>query len=428
MMFSRLAARRLFLVLVLILVAGSGFAQTVTDPRLLEFTPSTDHFGTSADGLALVTNYTLAIYQAGATVPFEGVDLGKPAPEPDGKIRVAFIGLLNPALTPGVTYEARVTASGPGGSATSVPSNTFAFSLAGPPGLPCPAPAIGEFTGCYYTGKDFATLAVARTDAAVAFDWGAGSPDPAIATDDFSVRWSGVFTFDQAGDYILTDASDDGIRVWIDGALVVDQWIDRAITTDRTTIPLTAGAHTVTVEYYEYGGLASVAVAWTLAAPPAPAPIDCVVTDWTCGAWSAWAPIDGTTEQRTRACTRSIFTAAANGGLACPADLTRTETETRAIAPAGDSTLPIVALAVPKQNGKSKNYALTATATDNVAVVRVELYVDGRWIAPSLTAPTALPSTYTFTAAIASAGLHTITVKAFDAAGNVGAASRTVTR
>lgn len=59
------------------------------------------------------------------------------------------------------------------------------------------------------------------------------------------------------------------------------------------------------------------------AAPPPPPPVDCVVSAWSCQAWSVCS-VSGS---QTRSCTRSIVTPAANGGLACPTDLTRVETQ-----------------------------------------------------------------------------------------------------
>jgi Putative binding domain, N-terminal/Viral BACON domain len=53
--------------------------------------------------------------------------LGKPALDTDGLVRVDFTTLLSPTPTPGVLYEARVAAVGPGGAGRSSPSNTFTF-------------------------------------------------------------------------------------------------------------------------------------------------------------------------------------------------------------------------------------------------------------------------------------------------------------
>jgi hypothetical protein len=87
------------------------------------------------------------------------------------------------------------------------------------------------------------------------FDWGTGSPDPAVQSDHFSARWQRYVDLG-AGIYSLTATTDDGTRVYVDSQLVMDRWYDRAATTFTTDIYLNAGHHLVVVEYYENMGLA----------------------------------------------------------------------------------------------------------------------------------------------------------------------------
>ncbi len=121
-------------VAVVLSIAPSVAAQSITDARRVEFTPSPDHSAIDqASGLAVVNNYTLDVFLAGGASSQRTVNLGKPAPEADGLIRVDFVSLLPTPLTPGAIYEAVVTAVGPGGSAASGRSNTFSFSFPCPP-------------------------------------------------------------------------------------------------------------------------------------------------------------------------------------------------------------------------------------------------------------------------------------------------------
>lgn len=62
-----------------------------------------------------------------------------------------------------------------------------------------------------------------RGDNAVNFDWGNGSPSPLIQSDNFSARWTGRLP---AGNYRLIMRVDDGVRVFVNGGLVIDSWID----------------------------------------------------------------------------------------------------------------------------------------------------------------------------------------------------------
>jgi type IV pilus assembly protein PilY1 len=54
-----------------------------------------------------------------------------------------------------------------------------------------------------------------------------------------------------AGTYTFTVRADDGLRLYVDGKLVLDKWIDQSATTYTVNVPLTAGTHTVVMQYYE---------------------------------------------------------------------------------------------------------------------------------------------------------------------------------
>ena len=105
-------------------------AQVLSDPRIAEFDPSPDHWAVLADGNPAVLRYELSVYLVGASEPLAIADMGKPAPEPDGKIRYDFSAQVAAWSLPGGYYDARVSAVGPEGSALSEPSNPFAFTSA----------------------------------------------------------------------------------------------------------------------------------------------------------------------------------------------------------------------------------------------------------------------------------------------------------
>jgi hypothetical protein len=103
--------------------------------------------------------------------------------------------------------------------------------------------------------------ALVRQDAAIRFDWGEGSPGSQIGVDTFSARWDATATVSGSGYYLVTATADDGIRVWVDGSLVIDQWQDQSAATFSKWVYLDQGQHTLTVEYYELYGDA-VAKVW----------------------------------------------------------------------------------------------------------------------------------------------------------------------
>ena len=117
-------------VALLLAVAATAPAQVVSDPRIAEFDPSPDHWQTLDSGEPAVVRYELGVYMVGASAPFATVDMGKPTPDADGKIRYDFAsGVAGWPLT-GSYYEARVSAVGPEGAALSDPSNPFVFGAA----------------------------------------------------------------------------------------------------------------------------------------------------------------------------------------------------------------------------------------------------------------------------------------------------------
>ena len=124
--------------LIVFLVVGSMLvlsAQAVVDPRYVEFNASANHNTLHTDGSPIVANYVLSIYPQGSSTAFATMNLGKPAPDASSVIRVDFLPLLPTLPTPGVNYEARVTALGPGGATASTASNGFSFTGPCAPGI-----------------------------------------------------------------------------------------------------------------------------------------------------------------------------------------------------------------------------------------------------------------------------------------------------
>src|ERR1700679_593560 len=75
----------------------------------------------------------------------------------------------------------------------------------------CPGPATNAFTGCYYSNTTLSGDPVfIRTDPAINFYWGNGSPASSLPPLDFSVRWQGNFTF-SPGTYTFTVVTSDGM-------------------------------------------------------------------------------------------------------------------------------------------------------------------------------------------------------------------------
>jgi hypothetical protein len=100
-----------------------------------------------------------------------------------------------------------------------------------------------------------------RSEANLDYNWGIGSPDPAVWSDGFSARWSRYLDLAPAT-YRFTTTSDDGIRVYIDGSLLINEWYDHSAKTVSADKALSAGHHLVVVEFYERTGDAVARLSW----------------------------------------------------------------------------------------------------------------------------------------------------------------------
>jgi hypothetical protein len=107
---------------------------------------------------------------------------------------------------------------------------------------------------------------VQRSESSLDYDWGSGPPAPGVQADGFSARWTRYLDL-PAGTWRFTTTSDDGMRLYVDGSLLVDAWYDHpplVVSADRA---LTAGHHLVVVEFYENMGGAVARVSWAAVTP-----------------------------------------------------------------------------------------------------------------------------------------------------------------
>ena len=120
--------------------------------------------------------------------------------------------------------------------------------------------AVAGFVGQYFIGSDFEEFALSRQDAAIDFDWNRGSPAPEIPNDGFSVRWSGTFTAPHSSgnrSYEFVSRTNDGMRVYLNGERVIDDWQGGPERDISYTRSLSAGETVnVTMENFEGTGSA----------------------------------------------------------------------------------------------------------------------------------------------------------------------------
>jgi len=133
------------------------------------------------------------------------------------------------------------------------------------PAPPAPLPpdvVINDWRGEYFNNKDLSGQPVfVRNDPAISFDWGLGSPDPRIPNDYFSVRWTRSVNF-SAGTYRFYTRVDDGVRLWVDGSLLINQWREQSPVTYAADIYLGDGNHDLRMEWNELAGGATAILTW----------------------------------------------------------------------------------------------------------------------------------------------------------------------
>ena len=133
-------------------------------------------------------------------------------------------------------------------------------------------PVIGTGDGLkgeYYNNINFTGTKVTRVDPNINFNWGTGAPVSGFGADTFSVTWTGQIQAQHSELYTFTTTSDDGIRLWINGQLIIDQWNDHAPTNHTGAYGMVAGQKVdIRIDYYENGGGAVAQLRWASASTP----------------------------------------------------------------------------------------------------------------------------------------------------------------
>lgn len=109
----------------------------------------------------------------------------------------------------------------------------------------------------YYRSTDLnGAPAVNMIEPTITRDWEDGFPAPGIPVDNWSARWNTTVTLEETDDYRVQVFADDGVRVFIDGILVIDEWHSARGEVYEVERRLVAGNHTLTVEFFEERGVA----------------------------------------------------------------------------------------------------------------------------------------------------------------------------
>jgi hypothetical protein len=133
-----------------------------------------------------------------------------------------------------------------------------------PGGPPSEPPGTGNgLAAVYYNNTNFTGTTLSRTDATVNFNFANGSPAGSIAADTFSARWFGQIEPRFSETYTFTTTSDDGVRLWVNDQLLINQWNNHSSRQHTGTIALVAGQRAeIRLEYYENTGLSVIKLEW----------------------------------------------------------------------------------------------------------------------------------------------------------------------
>lgn len=130
----------------------------------------------------------------------------------------------------------------------------------------CPVP-MGGVDARYFDNLGLSDLKATGTDQGINFDWGwEGAPVMGMGSDTFSVRWSGKVTPRYSETYTFSTLSDDGVRLWVGGKLIINNWTDHSPIENSGVISLTAGTqYDIIMDYYENTGYATAKLYWSSA-------------------------------------------------------------------------------------------------------------------------------------------------------------------
>lgn len=146
-------------------------------------------------------------------------------------------------------------------------------TLSGEAVVPVPASALtingkgsqAGFQGEYFNNQELqGQAATVRIDPQINFDWGRYKPTPQVGENSFSVRWTGKLTPLESGTYQLGATADDGVRLYLDGKLLIDAWASNPTKTVTKEVNLEAGrGYDVRMEYYQYNREAIAKLVWS---------------------------------------------------------------------------------------------------------------------------------------------------------------------
>jgi len=125
-------------------------------------------------------------------------------------------------------------------------------------------------TSTAFTNVTFAIPpTLVRTDAVVNFNWNTIGPDPSIGQTYFTAQWTGSVQPQFNETYTFYATGDDGVRLWVNGQLLANGWVNQAPTTYQGSITLKAQQlYNIRMDYFQGNGGAEAMLAWSSLSTP----------------------------------------------------------------------------------------------------------------------------------------------------------------
>ncbi|WP_338792617.1 PA14 domain-containing protein [Bernardetia sp. MNP-M8] len=174
-------------------------------------------------------------------------------------VGVDITSFTDPTLSPNKEYRYRISAK----------NGNVVSDFSYPNSFTTPEEAGTGLQATYYDNMDFTGTSISRTDATVNFNWGNSSPSSSIGANTFSARWTGQIKPAYTGTYTFYTTTDDGVRLWVNDALLINKWNNQSATEYTGTITLNAGQkYSIKLEYFENTGDATAKLSWSSAIQP----------------------------------------------------------------------------------------------------------------------------------------------------------------
>ena len=109
--------------------------------------------------------------------------------------------------------------------------------------------------GEYFGNPKFEGTPKVRTDKNINFEPANQAPDPFLPKSPMSIRWTGDLVPTVTGEYVLNFTSDDGVRVWLDDKLILEDWTVHPKHDEKAIVNLEKGkTYKLRVDYFDNGG------------------------------------------------------------------------------------------------------------------------------------------------------------------------------